>query len=240
MPNILHIETSGKSCSIAISSNETVLAHQLIEEERSHASSLTIMIEDALNSCQLGPEKLDAVSVSEGPGSYTGLRIGISVAKGICYGANIPLIAVPTLNILLAQLKYESQEKHLLPEKADLFVPMIDARRMEVYDCIFDSNGNIAREIKADIIDKNSFQKELKKHNIVFFGDGNNKCQNTISHKNAIFVNGILPDAKYMIHIAFQKFNDKDFVDLAYYEPFYLKEFQATVAKNTVLSNLTK
>lgn len=240
MPNILHIETSGKACSVAISSNETVIAHRLIEEERSHASSLTIMIEEALSSCQLSPEKLDAVSVSEGPGSYTGLRIGISVAKGICYGANIPLIAVPTLQVILAHLKYESGEKHLLPEKADLFVPMIDARRMEVYDCIFDAHGKIIREVKADIIDQTSFQEELKDHSMVFFGDGSNKCQDTITHENAIFVNGILPDAKYMTQIALQKYNDKDFVDLAYYEPFYLKEFQATVAKNTVLSNLTK
>ncbi len=240
MPNILHIETSGKSCSVAISSSETVLAHRLIEEERSHASSLTIMIEDALNNCQLSPEKLDAVTVSEGPGSYTGLRIGISVAKGICYGTNIPLIAVPTLNILLAHLKHKSGEMHLLPEKADLFVPMIDARRMEVYDCIFDAHGKITREVKANIIDHLSFQEELKQHSIVFFGDGSNKCQDIIIHENAIFVNGILPDAKYMVNIALQKFNDKDFVDLAYYEPFYLKEFQATIAKNTVLSNLTK
>ncbi len=238
MAKILHIETSGKNCSVAISENSNIFAHLRIEEERSHAAHLTQMIIDALRSAQFEPKDLDAVAVSEGPGSYTGLRIGVSAAKGICYAANIPLIAVPTLEIMLEHLKTEAEKKHFLPQEADLFVPMIDARRMEVYNCIFATQKKIVREVQAEIIDKNSFKSYLKINTLVFFGDGSNKCQNVISHKNAIFINGILPDAQYMTKIAEEKFDKNQFVDLAYYEPFYLKAFQATVAKNSVLKNL--
>jgi tRNA threonylcarbamoyladenosine biosynthesis protein TsaB len=238
MARILHIETSGKNCSVAVSKDSKILAHLRIEEERSHAAHLSQMIIDALATAEIKAKNLDAVSVSEGPGSYTGLRIGVSAAKGICYAANIPLIAIPTLEIMLAHLKREAEQKQMIPQDADLFVPMIDARRMEVYNCIFATQKRIIREVQAEIIDKNSFASYLKTNTLVFFGDGSNKCQDVISHKNAIFVNGILPDAQYMIEIAEQKFAENQFVDLAYYEPFYLKAFQATVPKNSVLKNL--
>jgi tRNA threonylcarbamoyladenosine biosynthesis protein TsaB len=238
MAKILHIETSGKNCSVAISENSKTLAHLRIEEERSHAAHLTQMIIDALASIGIEAKNLDAVSVSEGPGSYTGLRIGISAAKGICYGANIPLIAIPTLEIMLAHLKTEAEKKQMIPQDADLFVPMIDARRMEVYNCIFGTQKQVIRKVQAEIIDEKSFKSYLKTNTLVFFGDGSNKCQDVISHRNAIFVNEILPDAQYMTEIAEQKFAESQFVDLAYYEPFYLKAFQATVPKNSVLKNL--
>jgi len=238
MAKILHIETSGKNCSVAISENNQLIAHRRIEEERSHAAHLSQMIIDALAKAEISAKDLDAVSVSEGPGSYTGLRIGVSAAKGICFGANIPLIAIPTLEIMLAHLKTEVEKTHIIPTETDLFVPMIDARRMEVYNCIFGSQKQIIRKVQAEIIDQNSFKSFLKTNTVVFFGDGSNKCQDVISHENAIFINGILPDAQYMLDIANQKFAENQFVDLAYYEPFYLKAFQATVPKNSVLKNL--
>ncbi|MEA1875003.1 MAG: tRNA (adenosine(37)-N6)-threonylcarbamoyltransferase complex dimerization subunit type 1 TsaB [Bacteroidota bacterium] len=238
MAKILHIETSGKNCSVAISENSQLIAHLRIEEERSHAAHLSQMIINALAKAEIAANDLDAVAVSEGPGSYTGLRIGVSIAKGICYAANIPLIAIPTLEIMLAHLKTEAEQKQMIPQDADLFIPMIDARRMEVYNCIFSTQKRLVRKVQAEIIDQNSFKSYLKTNTLVFFGDGSNKCQNIISHKNTIFINGILPDAQYMLEIAEQKFAESQFVNLAYYEPFYLKAFQATVPKNSVLKNL--
>ncbi len=237
MPQILHIETSGKNCSVAVSKAGKNLDNILITEERSHATLLTQSIQDLLQSLNLKVSDLNAVAVGEGPGSYTGLRIGISAAKGICYGANLPLIAVPTLEIMLQQLI--STQKHFT-QNPYLFIPMIDARRMEVYDCCYNHKYEIIREVQADIIDENSFFDLLQNNNIVFFGDGSEKCQSVITHQNANFVNGILPDAQYMVAIAEKLYKAQNFVDLAYYEPFYLKEFQATISKNPVLQNLKK
>lgn len=240
MPGILHIETSGKNCSVAVSEEGKILAHIRIEEERSHASDLTRSIDSLMNELKMSYADLNAVAVSEGPGSYTGLRIGVSAAKGICYGADIPLIAVPTLDIMLQHFHAEAKNCNLAISDKDLFVPMIDARRMEVYDCIYNSQDEIVREVNADIIDENSFSELLKDHKIFFFGDGSNKCQEVITQPNANFVSDILPDAQYMVSIAEKHFKENQFVDLAYYEPFYLKEFQATVPKNSVLKDLKK
>jgi tRNA threonylcarbamoyladenosine biosynthesis protein TsaB len=232
MSRILHIETSGAACSVAISENNQSLAEKIVNTERSHASELGQMIQQILLETKLVADDLQAVAVSAGPGSYTGLRIGVSVAKAICYASELPLITIPKLEIMLTHLLFDAKNKGITPNESDLFVPMIDARRMEVYTCIFDSNLKTFNKTSAKIIDKLSFHDLLETHRMVFFGDGSEKCQNEIQHENAIFINGIIPEAKYMVGIAHNKYDKKEFVDLAYYEPFYLKEFQATTPKN--------
>ncbi len=169
---------------------------------------------------------LDAVAVSKGPGSYTGLRIGVSTAKGYCYGLNIPLISVDTLAGMAAGLI----QKTLDVNQSDnvLFCPMIDARRMEVYTALFNSNLEKVENVSAKIIDENSFNEELLKYKIIFGGDGALKCKETLAHQpNAIFYNDFFPSAKFIYKIAEQKFVNKEFEDTAYFEPYYLKEFIA-------------
>ncbi|MFP4664096.1 MAG: tRNA (adenosine(37)-N6)-threonylcarbamoyltransferase complex dimerization subunit type 1 TsaB [Bacteroidales bacterium] len=232
MPVILHIETSGKTCSVALSEEENVLMEKTIREDRSHAKSLTIMIQEMMKSADMAFSRLDAVAVSAGPGSYTGLRIGVSVAKAICFASDIPLIAVPTLEILLKHLFHHVNESGLPVDKADYFVPMIDARRMEVYQVVFDRNGNLVENVAAKIIDETAYSHLLEEHYLVFFGNGAGKCQDIIRHQNALFISDIEPEAKFMTEIALEKYRSKAFEDTAYYEPFYLKSFQATVPKN--------
>jgi len=228
---ILHIETSTEICSAAISSSEGVLAFKEHFIERSHAAILTSLIEEVIAESNIDFTNLHAVAVSKGPGSYTGLRIGVSTAKGICYALNIPLIAVDTL-LIMAEM---AQEKYNLPSEDVLFVPMIDARRMEVYSAIYDSSLNIVENVKANIIDENSFAEFLNKNRLVFCGSGSDKCKETLQNPNAYFLPEIFPSAKYMVSQANIKFNDKEFEDVAYFEPYYLKDFIATVPKNKVL-----
>lgn len=229
MACILHIETSTKNCSLAVSrEGKAVFYRKNTDNQFSHAACLGVFAEDAVRELAKQNLKPDAVSVSEGPGSYTGLRIGVSEAKGLCYGFDIPLIAVPTLEIL-----YNSAMKSGI--NADYYCPMIDARRMEVYSCIYDKNGHIVRKIQADIVDENSYHDFLSIGKVAFFGDGSYKCEQLISSDNAIFIPDIFPDANEMIPLAEKAFQGRSFVDTVYFEPFYLKEFQATVAKNKVI-----
>lgn len=229
MACILHIETATKICSLTLSMSEKVLFEKINqEEEYSHASFLGVFAQEAINFLRENNYRLDAVSVSEGPGSYTGLRIGLSEAKGLCYGLDIPLIAIPTLEILNQSVVYAGVS-------ADFYCPMIDARRMEVYSCVFDKNGNLVRDIQAEIIDGNSFQNYLTEGKVAFFGNGSDKCKDVISSENAIFIPNVIPLASNMISLAEKRFENKEFVDTAYFEPSYLKDFQATVAKNKVL-----
>ena len=169
---------------------------------------------------------LDAVAVSCGPGSYTGLRIGVSMAKGICYGRNIPLIAIPTPEVMTVPVLLFQD----LPEDA-LLCPMIDARRMEVYAAIYDRALKVKREISADIIDENSYSEFLAEHPVYFFGNGAAKCREKITHPNAHFIENIHPLAKWMFPLAERAMAEKDFKDVAYFEPFYLKEFVASTPK---------
>ena len=169
---------------------------------------------------------LDAVAVSCGPGSYTGLRIGVSMAKGVCYGRNIPLIWLPTLEVLCVPVLLY----HELPEDA-LLCPMIDARRMEVYAAIYDRALNVKRETAADIVDENSYLNFLNEHPVYFFGDGALKCRDKITHPNAHFIEDINPLAKMMFPLAEKAVAKQDFKDVAYFEPFYLKEFVASKPK---------
>ena len=192
----------------------------------SNAVSLGVFVDEALSFIDSHAIPLDAVAVSCGPGSYTGLRIGVSMAKGICYGRNVPLIGIPTLEVLsVPVLLY-----HELPEDA-LICPMIDARRMEVYAAIYDRALNVRREISADIVDENSYLEFLEKHPVYFFGNGAAKCREKITHPNAHFIDDIHPLAKMMFPLAEKAIAINDYKDVAYFEPFYLKEFVASQPK---------
>lgn len=230
MPCILHIETATEVCSVAVSKNGEVLFYREETKGPSHAVLLGVFANDAIEWLRTENIALDAVAVSCGPGSYTGLRIGVSEAKGLCYGLNIPLIALNTLTILAASMRHDERV-----EANMLLCPMIDARRMEVYDYVFDSQLNSVRGVHADIIDETSFSDLLQEHKILFFGNGAAKCEGTLTNANALFVEGIYPKATDMVRLAEEAFDKRDFVDAAYFEPFYLKEFVATVPKNKVL-----
>lgn len=226
MSLILGIETSTKICSVAISENGKLLALKEEGGEYSHSEKLTIFIEEVLKKSSKTLKDIDAVAVSKGPGSYTGLRIGVSTAKGLCYALNIPLISVNTLQ---GMAKGVSEVGIVSTE---LLAPMIDARRMEVYTALFDENNIIIKDVAAEIIDENSFSKYLKTHKIIFFGDGAEKCAPVLSnHENASFINEGFPSAQYINQIATQKFESNNFEDVAYFEPFYLKDFIATTPK---------
>lgn len=223
---ILHIETSTHVCSVALSEQEKCIFQQSNYDGMNHAAMLSLFIQDALDFLKESGKKLDAVAVSSGPGSYTGLRIGVSTAKGLCYGLDIPLISISTLEIMTIA----ATQKHV-PNKHDLFVPMIDARRMEVYDVIFDSNRKIIRDTAASIINENSYATWLEKSQVYFFGNGAAKCKQVITSPHATFIDDIHPLAENMIEPALKRFQQQQFEDLAYFEPFYLKEFQTTQAK---------
>lgn len=223
---ILHIETSTHVCSVALSEQEKCIFQLSNYDGMNHAAMLSLFLQDALDLLKESGKKLDAVAVSSGPGSYTGLRIGVSTAKGLCYGLDIPLISISTLEIMTIA----AIQKHA-PNKHDLFVPMIDARRMEVYDVIFDSNRKIIRDTAASIINENSYTELLEKSQVFFFGNGAAKCKQVITSPHATFIDDIHPLAENMIEPALKKYQQGQFEDVAYFEPFYLKEFQTTQAK---------
>ena len=233
MAKILCIETSTNVCSAAMTDNGNLLFTEVEYSANSHASILTILIEKVMKKSKIEFCEIDAVAVSSGPGSYTGLRIGVSTAKGICYAINKPLIAITSLQIVTQQ----ALKIHNDAIKAEnlLLCPMIDARRMEVYTAIFDANISQIEEIKAEIITVESFSTLLEKQKIAFFGDGAQKCKDVIQNKNAIFWEEIYPLASAMAEPAQVLFNENCFEDTAYFEPFYLKDFIATVPKNKVL-----
>ena len=219
MALILLIETSTKSCSVSLSSENKIIAcKEEVNEQYSHAEKLTVFITELFKTQDFTIKDLDAVAVSKGPGSYTGLRISVSTAKGFCYALDIPLISVSTLKAMAFGIAQK--------EKSDLYCPMIDARRMEVYNAFYNSTNKEIRGIQADIIEACSYQKELDKK-VLFFGDGAEKCKQMIQHPNARFIDGIFPSSKDMLEIANEKFAEKDFEDVVYFEPFYLKDFVA-------------
>jgi tRNA threonylcarbamoyladenosine biosynthesis protein TsaB len=221
---VLNIETATKNCSVSLADGGNILAFKELNEGTfSHAEKLHSFIIDVLASARLEMKDLDAVAVSKGPGSYTGLRIGVSAAKGLCYALDIPLISTPTLKCLALQIPANTSE-HI--------VPLLDARRMEVYSAVFDGLHNEVRETKAEIIDKESFAGLLEQGKVCFLGDGAEKCEELIRHSNAEFIKGKYPSAKEMAVLANEKFNKTDFEDLAYFEPFYLKDFVAGKPKN--------
>ena len=220
MALILHLETATKMCSVSLANNgQEILTKEFSSEQFSHAEKLNVFIQEIFQESNYSISQLNAVAVSEGPGSYTGLRIGTSSAKGICYALDIPLIAINSLAALAASCK---------KEKGDSFVcSLFDAMRLEVYAAIFDSSGTIIFPTAAVILDENSFHEFLEKNKILFVGPGAAKAQEIILHTNATFNLDISVSARGMIDLAHKKFMANDFVDLAYFEPFYLKDFIA-------------
>ncbi|MBE6292004.1 MAG: tRNA (adenosine(37)-N6)-threonylcarbamoyltransferase complex dimerization subunit type 1 TsaB [Bacteroidales bacterium] len=229
MACILHIETSTDVCSVALSEDGAVLFSKEDFDGPQHAVTLGVFIDEVLSMADSHAKPIDAVAISCGPGSYTGLRIGASMAKGICYGRDLPLIALPTLKVMSVPVLLMDE----LPEDA-LLCPMIDARRMEVYAAIYDRALNPVKEVSADIVTTDSYAEYLEQHPVYFFGNGAAKCKEVITHPNARFIDGIQPLARWMFPLADRQFLDGTFQDVAYFEPFYLKEFVATVAKNKV------
>lgn len=229
MSCILHIETSTEACSVAVS--EDGLAEFKREDLHGpqHAVQLGVFIDEALSFADSHAMPLDAVAVSCGPGSYTGLRIGVSMAKGICYGRNLPLIGIPTLEVMCVPVLLQQE----LPEDA-LLCPMIDARRMEVYAALYDRALNVKREIAADIVDEQSYLNFLDEHPVYFFGNGADKCREKITHPNAHFIDDIRPLARWMFPLAEKALARQEFKDVAYFEPFYLKEFVASIPKKLI------
>jgi tRNA threonylcarbamoyladenosine biosynthesis protein TsaB len=235
MALILNIETSTEVCSVTIAQNGFTLLKKESVEGLNHSSVLTVFIEKLFKENNIQPKILDAVTVSKGPGSYTGLRIGVSVAKGLCYGLNIPLISVNSLEVLGKYAAQNSENYNLSKnENQILFCPMIDARRMEVYTALYNSDGKEIRQVSAEIIEENFLADLLETHKILFFGNGAKKCRNIIKHENAVFEGPETTSAEFMQMIAEKKFSEKQFEDVAYFEPFYLKNFIATIPKNKV------
>ncbi|GAO29388.1 tRNA (adenosine(37)-N6)-threonylcarbamoyltransferase complex dimerization subunit type 1 TsaB [Geofilum rubicundum] len=228
MALILCIETSTTVCSVALVQNHKVLNALREDTPNSHSTLLTLLIEKLLAQADCRAEDLDAVAVSSGPGSYTGLRIGVSVAKGICFATGKPLIAMTSLEIMAAHFLQKAPEV----AREDLLCPMIDARRMEVYSALYRPDLSVAREVMAEIIDENSFRTELEQQRIFFFGDGSDKCRTVMSHSQAQFVGEIVPLAAAMASLAMRRYEARNFEDVAYFEPFYLKSFMATTPKN--------
>ena len=227
MPCILHIETSTKVCSVALSQDGVLLYHQEDFDGPGHSETTGVYVDEALSFANSHAIPVDAVAVSMGPGSYTGLRIGVSLAKGVCYGRALPLIAVPTLKVLCVPVLLGKEE---LPEDA-LLVPMIDARRMEVYSAVYDRALKEIRPIQADIVTAETYQEYLNRSPVYFFGNGAMKCQAVIQHPNAHFIDDIHPLAKNMFPLAERSMYLKEFQDVAYFEPYYLKEFVAIKSK---------
>lgn len=227
MSCILHIETSTSACSVAVSEDGQNVFKKEELKGPSHAVSLGVFVDEALSFADNHGIPLGAVAVSCGPGSYTGLRIGVSMAKGICYGRNLPLIGLPTLKVLCVPVLLYHEE---LPHDT-LLCPMIDARRMEVYAALYDRALKPVRDISADIVDENSYIEFLEKQPVYFFGNGAAKCKEKIAHPNAHFIDGIHPLARLMFPLAEKAISEQDFKDVAYFEPFYLKEFVALKPK---------
>ncbi|MFV0398850.1 MAG: tRNA (adenosine(37)-N6)-threonylcarbamoyltransferase complex dimerization subunit type 1 TsaB [Bacteroidales bacterium] len=229
MSSILLIESSTEITSTALSVDGKIVYEKETRQPNSHTTLLAPYVENALNffSEEFKDQKIDAIAVSGGPGSYTGLRIGVALAKGLCYGFNVPLIAIDTLMLMTHQLISQYPDS--------LFCPMIDARRMEVYCAIYNAELDTLRPISADIIDDQSFIDYLSSNKVCFFGNGAKKCRGIITHPNALFIDNIVPLASQMSVLAQQMFDNGQFEDVAYYEPHYLKEFVAKVSVNKVL-----
>ena len=219
---ILNIETSTTNCSVSLSKEgETLLLKEDYNSNYSHAERLHLFIEEVINEANISKDDLSAVAISKGPGSYTGLRIGVSTAKGLCYALDIPLISVSTLEALADQVKVDD----------GVVIPMLDARRMEVYSAIFDQNNNQIRETKAQVLDENSFKAYLKNGKVYFIGNGVEKSKEIIIHKNAVFIENKLPSSENMSKISYDKYKKSDIEDVAYFEPYYLKDFIALKPK---------
>ena len=234
MERFILIETSTALCSAALAENGKITSYRESSAPKAHASLTAVFIEEMLSERGVTLTDCDAVCVSMGPGSYTGLRVGVSTAKGLCFGSGKPLIAIGTLDTLVAQaaMEIQNQAENGIGHIGDIkyIIPMIDARRMEVYAAAFTPDGRQITETAPAIIDENSFAKELEEGKVVFIGDGAGKCSEVIRHPNAHFIQ-CHPKASAMLTPVTSAYKEKRFEDAAYFEPFYLKEFVATVSK---------
>ncbi|WP_046755139.1 tRNA (adenosine(37)-N6)-threonylcarbamoyltransferase complex dimerization subunit type 1 TsaB [Kordia jejudonensis] len=219
----LYIETATTNCSVCIADADTVLYFKEENDKNySHSEKLHVFIKEACETANITPNDLQAIVVGKGPGSYTGLRIGVSTAKGLCFASDVPLLSIETLAILAQSITITE----------GVIVPLLDARRMEVYSAVFDASYTQIRGTEAEIIDENSFSEYLNKGNVYFIGNGAEKCKGIITHENAVFFDEIFfPSAKHMIPLGIQKHTDKAFEDVAYFEPYYLKDFVVTKPK---------
>mgnify|MGYP006423543693 FL=1 len=219
MALILGIETATKNCSVALFKDSKLIAEkEHVSDGYTHAEQLNLFIKEVVGSANITLTEIEAVALSMGPGSYTGLRIGTSTAKGLCYALEIPLLAISTLQAMAFGMAEN--------ESSAVYCPMIDARRMEVFSALFDENNKEIRGVQADVVDEQTYTNFLK-NEVLFFGDGALKCKEIINHKNAKFIEGINPSAKNLGILANAKFENKDFEDVAYFEPYYLKDFVA-------------
>ncbi len=223
MSVILSLETSTDVCSVALHDNQTLLFHAEVHEAQAHAARLALMIDEASRNTGVSMKDIGAVAITSGPGSYTGLRIGASTAKGLCYALDVPLIAVGSLELLAFQGSGHNTEKALL-------CPMIDARRMEVYCLVADHHLRVIEPVSARVIDGSSFQELLAAGKVLFFGNGSDKCREVLAHPHAVFIKGIYPKAAALGLMAEKKFTGGEFEDLVSFKPFYLKEFVAKKA----------
>lgn len=230
MARIILIETSTELCSAALSEDGKIISYRESTEPRAHASMTAVFIKELLDGQKISVSDCDAVCVSMGPGSYTGLRVGVSTAKGLCFGGQIPLLATGTPDVLTWQAISEG----LLPDGCKYIIPMIDARRMEAYTAVFDTAGKQIRETAAEIFSPESFSSYLEEGKVVFIGDAADKCSTVINNGNAVFIQ-CCPKASAMAVPADMEYKEKRFKDVAYFEPFYLKEFVATVSKKKLL-----
>lgn len=230
MACILHIETSTQVCSVAVSQDGLCLFERVDRDGPNHGTVLGVFVDEALAFVDSQGLPLDAVGVSGGPGSYTGLRIGVSMAKGICYGRGAQLLSVPTLELLCVPVLLEERAA----EEDALLCPMLDARRMEVYAALYDRSLRPQREVGADIVDGDTYRQWLDAHPVYFFGNGAAKCREVIDHPNARFLDGVEPLAKWMLPIADRRLLQRQVEDVAYYVPFYLKDFVAKPSRKLI------
>lgn len=226
---ILHLESATEGCSVAVSEDRLLLFQKEDHESHNNAVSLGVMVDEALSMIEENKLDLKYVAVSEGPGSYTGLRIGVSMAKGVCYGKGAQLIAVSTLKLLCVPVLLERE----LEDDA-LLCPMIDARRMEVYSAVYNRALKEVREIRADVVTPELYKEFLDAHPVYFLGNGAAKCKEVINHPNARFIDGITPSARWMFPLAEKSVLAGDFKDVAYFEPYYLKDFVAIKPKKLI------
>jgi tRNA threonylcarbamoyladenosine biosynthesis protein TsaB len=236
-PLILHIETATDICSVALSEGDRQIALVESGQERSHASLLNTFIRQAVSEAGKTMKQLDGVAVSKGPGSYTGLRIGVSTAKGLAYALEIPLLASGTLENLAQSVAMHQTIIELSEAYGDslLLCPMLDARRMEVYSQFFSTRKKVYREVTADIIDSDSYKEIFESYHVCFFGYGAAKCKDILDSPRAHFIDDIHPTASSMIESIYENFQRKKHEDVAYFEPFYLKDFVATTPRKKVL-----
>ena len=228
MSCILHIETSTNVCSVAVSEDGKVIFDKADRTGNNHAEALGSFVDEAMSFADSHAIPLDAVAVSSGPGSYTGLRIGVSMAKGVCYALNLPLLSVPTLELMCVPVLLRNEEI----EDEALLCPMIDARRMEVYAALYDRALKPVRGIQADVVDADTYRQWLEDRPVYFFGNGAAKCMDTINHPNAHLIEGIEPVAKWMMPLAERKMLNDIHEDVAYFVPYYLKDFVAKQHKD--------